>query len=191
MYFTKVPKVAQLFYPQAIWSSKNNPNLLLTFDDGPHPESTPELLACLKRQNLQATFFCTGKQAEKHPQLVDDLLSEGHTLGYHGYAHLNGWKTTTTNYLADLNKNMKCFSSKLFRPAYGKITKSQFKEIRKKLALDIVLWSHMPGDFDKNISAEVLTKRISKANRKGNIIVLHDKPECSSKVYQALSNFKV
>lgn len=190
MYFTKVPKAARLLYPEAIWSSKHNARLLLTFDDGPHPDSTPELLACLKNQKLKATFFCLGSQARKYPELVQEIKAEGHALGYHGFGHLNGWKTDPTTYLKDLEDCISLYTTRLFRPAYGRITRQQYMRIRKQQGLDIVFWTHMPGDFDKKVSKNLLANRLSQANKKGNIIVLHDKPSCSSKVCYALSNFQ-
>ncbi len=188
MYLTKIPKLVQLYYPDAIWSSEADSSLLLSFDDGPHPDSTPILLDLLKRQKRSATFFCRGSQAKKYPELISAIVQSGHSLGYHGYNHLNGWKTETSTYLEDLQSCLAYYPSQLFRPAYGKITKNQYAIIKKQLNLDIVFWTHMPGDFDSRVSSDLLTTRIRKADKAGNIIVLHDKPECLSKVCTALSN---
>ncbi len=187
MYLTKIPTLVQLYYPDAIWSSETDSSLSLTFDDGPNPESTPILLDLLRKQKRTATFFCQGSQAKKYPELISAIADSGHRLGYHGYNHLNGWKTDTTTYLEDLKTCLSYYPSHLFRPAYGKITREQYHAIKNQLNLDIVFWTHMPGDFDSKVNSDQLSRRIKKADKAGNIIVLHDKPECLSKFHAALS----
>ena len=63
--------------------------IAITFDDGPHPEFTPKAMKLLKKYNAKATFFCIGKNAEKYPELVRNILSEGHVIGNHSYSHIN------------------------------------------------------------------------------------------------------
>ena len=60
----------------------------LTFDDGPIPESTPFLLETLRRYGARATFFVVGDNVRKHPDLYQQLLAEGHSVGNHTYHHL-------------------------------------------------------------------------------------------------------
>jgi len=186
MYFSKVPSAFKIIYSKAIWSSLSDQRLRLTFDDGPNPESTLRLLEILQEKQLKAPFFCLGKQAERYPELIDAISAAGHQLGYHGYAHLSGWRTSTKAYIEDLNKNLNHYRANLFRPAYGKISSAQFKYIREQLQLDIVFWTHMPGDFDKRISEEKLTQRIKTAYDLGNLIVLHDNPFCLNRNAAAL-----
>src|SRR5437763_16151440 len=59
----------------------------LTFDDGPHPEHTPPLLDVLKDLQVPATFFVVGQQAEKHPEIVQRMVAEGHAVGHHSLTH--------------------------------------------------------------------------------------------------------
>ena len=61
--------------------------LVLTFDDGPWPETTPKVLDALKSECVRATFFLLGRNAAAHPQLARRALSEGHTIGHHSYSH--------------------------------------------------------------------------------------------------------
>lgn len=63
----------------------------LTFDDGPDPFYTPRLLDLLKRYNMKATFFLVGSHAEKHPEVVKRIHSEGHLIGIHNYVHKSNW----------------------------------------------------------------------------------------------------
>ena len=63
------------------------PVAALTFDDGPSPDTTPRILDALRREGVRATFFVLGKHAERHPELVERIVREGHELGNHGYDH--------------------------------------------------------------------------------------------------------
>ena len=67
----------------------------LTFDDGPIPESTPFLLETLRRYGARATFFVVGDNVRKHPDLYQQLLAEGHSVGNHTYHHLGSFKHWT------------------------------------------------------------------------------------------------
>jgi peptidoglycan/xylan/chitin deacetylase (PgdA/CDA1 family) len=59
----------------------------LTFDDGPHPEFTPEVLDILKKENVKATFFMIGERMEKYPEIVKEVMKQGHLIGNHTYTH--------------------------------------------------------------------------------------------------------
>jgi len=154
MYFKQVPIVIKKLYRGVTWSSASDDKLLLTFDDGPHPDSTPQLLNLLQELNIKATFFCSGIQGEKHPELIEQIIAHGHQIGSHGYHHLSGWRTDNTDYVADVKKSKNFLKTDLFRPPYGRISPKQVKLIAKELGMKTVLWTHMPGDFDSSISRE-------------------------------------
>ena len=75
------------FLPVISKGAAGKPAVALTFDDGPDPATTPLLLALLERNNIQATFFVTGMNAEKYPKLIENILERGHTIGNHSYRH--------------------------------------------------------------------------------------------------------
>jgi peptidoglycan/xylan/chitin deacetylase (PgdA/CDA1 family) len=152
--------------------------LCLTFDDGPDPGSTPELLGILNNYRIKAIFFCSGKAAEQYPELVQQIINEGHIIGNHGYNHLSGWKTSTGRYCNDVYKASVFTSDKLFRPPYGHIRLSQFRCLRKKFI--IIFWDIMPYDFDKDFGAANAIEILKKKIRPGSIIVLHDTPDAST-----------
>src|SRR5690606_14685944 len=62
-------------------------HISITFDDGPNPDFTPKVLLLLKENNAKATFFLIGKNAEKHPEIVHQIIEDGHTIGNHSYSH--------------------------------------------------------------------------------------------------------
>jgi peptidoglycan/xylan/chitin deacetylase (PgdA/CDA1 family) len=168
----------RLFYPEAIFRMRTDKKeLCLTFDDGPHPDSTPRILDILEAQNLKAIFFCNGQAAEKYPGLMSLINSKGHIIGNHGYRHLNGWITNTQVYINNVSKSAKLTSPYLFRPPYGRIRPSQFSELKKKYR--IVFWDLMPYDFDKQMSSEKVLSVLKKRIRPGSVIVLHDKTSSS------------
>jgi peptidoglycan/xylan/chitin deacetylase (PgdA/CDA1 family) len=165
-------------FPEALFREKTDEKVLyLTFDDGPDILSTTSLLNILDRHNILAVFFCSGKAALENPDMVNIIKSAGHLIGNHGYNHLNGLFTPKKKYLADIKKSAEFTSDSLFRPPYGLLRFSQYKELKKSYR--IVLWDIMPYDFDRKFgsgrSLSILIKKI----RCGSIIVLHDSPQSS------------
>jgi peptidoglycan/xylan/chitin deacetylase (PgdA/CDA1 family) len=77
--------------------------LALTYDDGPSPALTPQLLDLLRDRGALATFFMLGRNAQQHPVLVDRVMREGHDIGCHSDRHLNAWKTSPWESVADID----------------------------------------------------------------------------------------
>ena len=163
----------RILYPNAIFRIKTSEKILfLTFDDGPDPESTPEVLDILNNYNVRAIFFCNGEAAEKYPDLVEKIKETGHLIGNHGYNHLNGWKTSIDKYCDDINRASQFTSGNLFRPPYGRLTINQYRMLRKSFR--IILWDIMCYDFDWSFGAERSLHILNNKLRSGSIIVLHD-----------------
>jgi len=170
--------IAGWLYPDSIFRIKTNESLLcLTFDDGPDPDSTPKLLEILAMHNVKALFFCKGSAAEKFPDLIKRINSEGHITGNHGYNHLKGWLTSTEKYMADVERAASLIPSSFFRPPYGSLKLSQYRRLSKKYR--IIFWDIMSYDFDKSFGAKNSLKILTGKLRPGSIIVLHDKPGSS------------
>ncbi|MEK6615521.1 MAG: polysaccharide deacetylase family protein, partial [Bacteroidota bacterium] len=105
MYSVRPKWLMRKFYSSAIWRvPTKEKKIFLTFDDGPIPEVTPQALAILKEYKAKATFFCIGANIEKHPEVFQQIISDGHSIGNHTYNHLNGWKTKTKEYLENVEK---------------------------------------------------------------------------------------
>lgn len=173
--------IAGCFYPDALFRIKTTEKLLcLTFDDGPGPDSTPQLLEILERHNIKALFFCDGRAAEKYPDLIQLIKSKGHLIGNHGFNHLNGWTTSLKRYVTDVSVADNFTSAGLFRPSYGHLRLNQYKALKGKYK--IVFWDIMPYDFDKSFgsgnSLDILKRKI----RPGSIIVLHDTSNSSANI---------
>ncbi len=189
MYLRKIPYLLRLLYKQSIiWDfSFTNNEIFLTFDDGPHPDTTPEILSTLEKFNIKATFFCIGKNVEKYPELLSLIVKDGHSIGNHTYSHINGWKTDCNSYINDVEKTDEFVSSTLFRPPYGKISPNQIKRLRSKYK--IILWDVISGDFDANLSKEKCLDGVLKNTVKGSIVVFHDSLKAQENARYVLPRF--
>jgi len=165
--------IPRILYPDALFRVKTNGKILfLTFDDGPDPESTVLIISILEKYKIKALFFCCGEAAEKYPRLIELLISEGHMIGNHGYHHLDGWRTSAPEYIADAERAASFTSRLSFRPPFGRLTISQFIRLRRKFK--IVFWDLMPYDFDKGFGINKTLRVLERKIRPGAIIVLHD-----------------
>ena len=167
--------IKKLFY-NFIWKTKND-KILLTFDDGPNPETTEVILKFLKEQKIKAAFFCVGENCQKYPELVSSLINEKHLIANHTFNHkkinkLNGGERDSEidsfNQLILQNHN---FHVKYFRPPYGKFDISTSKLLREK-KLTNVMWSLFTYDYKNDI--KLVKFAVQNYLRQNSIIVLHD-----------------
>ena len=174
--FAKTPKFIQLLFPKLVWRKDSlSKEIWLTFDDGPYPEVTPFILSILKKENVKATFFLVGQQIEKFPDLTERIIKNGHLIANHSYSHKNGWFTSKENYLNDIESCQRLMpDNKLFRPPYGKITKTQITSLKEKYK--IILWDVLSYDFNQKISPKRVQENIIKNTTSGSIIVMHNNP---------------
>ena len=191
LYFTKTPRIFKKIFPSYIWSfTTQQKNIYLTFDDGPTPEITTFVLDELKKYQAKATFFCIGKNIKKNPQIFNQIIAEGHSVGTHTNNHLNGWKTNTQEYLKNIQKTAVLLhhntqNTKLFRPPYGKLKSSQAKKLLKS-GYKIIMWDVLSADYNADISKEECVENVIKNTVKGSIIVFHDSVKAKEKLYFTL-----
>lgn len=173
MYTYRIPKIVKAAYPSVTWSKpKSEGKVYFTFDDGPHPESTPAILEMLDQFGVKATFFCVGDNVQKYPKLYQEIIDKGHAVGNHTFNHLNGMKTPKTEYLSNVEKAAEVIDSKLFRPPYGKMKMNQLSQLKKKY--QVVMWTLLIGDFDPSLTKEQCFFVLKNKMKAGDIIVLHD-----------------
>lgn len=167
------------------WDVKTTEKTIyLTFDDGPHPVITPFVLAELKKYNACATFFCIGDNVCKYPETYQQIIEAEHAVGNHTMHHINGWKTTDEVYLADIAKAENYITSPLFRPPYGRLTRSQLKKLRN--SYQVVMWSVLAGDWDTTITSEKCLERVKRKIYPGCIVVLHDSEKANDRMRYVL-----
>ncbi len=173
------------FFLKSYTGSKENRNktVALTFDDGPNPTYTPIVLKLLKEYNATATFFCIGKQIEKYPELFQQIVAAGHTIGNHSFSHkttigFNGtkcWIREIESTDSIINKLLHK-KPKLFRPPYGVTT----PHLAKAIALTnhtVVGWNVRPFDTSVIRVKHPVLKHIQRKVQSGAIILLHDTHE--------------
>jgi peptidoglycan/xylan/chitin deacetylase (PgdA/CDA1 family) len=176
---------AALLYPGAILRIRTKKKLLyLTFDDGPDPDSTPNILDILSKYHVRAVFFCRGSAAERYPDLMNSIRKGDHLVGNHGYNHLKGWRISLKKYTDDIAEADELTSNFLFRPPYGLLSPCQYFKLKKKYK--IVLWDLMPYDFDTSFGADNSLRILQKKIRPGSIIVFHDRKNIS---FQLIEKF--
>jgi len=172
-YFVRTPLILQRIFKKVTWRIENEKSVYLTFDDGPNPAVTIQLLELLKKHNARATFFLLGKNAEKYPELVKQIQEENHSIGFHCNEHLNARKLKPIALLKNFRHSPNFPSTVLFRPPYGKLKIWQYNFLKNKFPL--IGWTLMPGDFDRKISIQKQLNRLLKA-KVGDIVVLHELP---------------
>lgn len=187
----RTPKIATKVFNKALWRIPSHEKIIyLTFDDGPTPEVTNQVLELLKKYNAKATFFCIGKNILANKELFLQTITDGHTIGNHTQTHQNGWKTNNSNYFDEVavcdDTIFSISGEKMtyFRPPYGKLKFSQYNQIAK--SHKIVLWDVLSFDFDLAISKETVLQNVINHTRKGSIIVFHDSVKAKEKVLYAL-----
>ncbi len=186
MYLVKPPYLLRRLSDKNIhWEVKTQEKILYyTFDDGPIPELTPKVLQILKKYNAKATFFMVADNIQKHKDVYQQVIDEGHAVGNHSYNHVKGWKLSDKEYYDNIEQANKIINSKLFRPPYGQITPKQIKELSKKY--HIILWSVLSGDYDKKTSPKKCLNNIIRNAKNGSIIVLHDNIKAETNLLFAL-----
>lgn len=185
-YPIKTPKIAQKLFPSYRWCFHPvKKEIYLTFDDGPTPEITNFVLAQLKNHNAKATFFCIGKNVERHQKIYHKIINEGHSVGNHTFNHLNSFKTNKEIYIGDIKKASKQINSKLFRPPYGKLKPSHGRLLQNE-GYEIIMWDVLSGDFDLSLNVQKCFENVLRNTEKGSIVVMHDSQKSKKKVMHLL-----
>lgn len=160
---------------QSYFDKKYQKVVALTFDDGPNPATTPQVLETLAKYDIKATFFVLGKNVSGNEDLVKRIKSEGHVVGNHSWSHpilsqlsLDEAKKQITD-TEDVLTKVLGSSSKLMRPPYGAIT----DDIRNSLDLSFIMWDVDSLDWKSKNEASILTE-IQHQVANGSIVLMHD-----------------
>ncbi len=166
-------------FPKIIYKVRIKDKLVaLTFDDGPHPLFTNELLDLFKEKGIKATFFVTGSSIEKHKKIISRMIAGGHELGNHSYSHKNLIFKKKSMIREEIEKTDRLLrelgvkSDIHFRPPFGRFLFAA-SAVLASLNKKVIMWNVPTRDFKENDS-NVILKRIYKRIKPGSIIVLHD-----------------
>ena len=175
-YHYNPPSIIKNLFKSFYWETSNN-KILLTFDDGPNPDSTEIVLKTLAELNIKALFFCVGNNNRLYPTLTKQLLDEHHIIGNHTFNHkvltkLNfddGLKEIRNfNTQLELNNNYKV---KYFRPPHGKIN-LRTKKLIKASGLKCIMWNLLTYDYQNEFSKVKFA--VDNYLQQNSIVVLHD-----------------
>lgn len=157
----------------------------LTFDDGPHPEGTPAVLAELARRGARATFFLVGEQVRREPDVAREIAAAGHEVGLHGDRHVLLLRRRVRELADDLARAAGAIADAtgaapvLYRPPYGVFSSGALALVRR-LGYRPLLWSAWGRDWERRATAASIARRATRALRPGDVVLLHDSDAYSS-----------
>jgi peptidoglycan-N-acetylglucosamine deacetylase len=167
----------------------------ITFDDGPHPSSTPKILDVLRTSNATATFFCTGKNAQSYPDIVRRMIKEGHSVGCHSMSHADArTESSFDNLRSDHKQSIRALEEiiqspiRLYRPPHGSLTFRTAWMLRRS-GLQVWLWTVDPEDWRPTANVTPIVATVS-ASESGDVILLHDwieEPESEEALDRAMT----
>ena len=168
----------QYFYPAIFRNTE--PEVILTFDDGPDPVQTPRILDTLQKHNIKAIFFVIGYKAQQHSEILQRIISEGHAVGNHTQNHSLFFAMLHSKKIAEeidaFSQNIEPLVSEkisIFRPPIGYTNPKIARALRRR-RMKIVAWSVRSYDSFKN--RESLMNRLMKTKPR-SIVLLHDNLE--------------
>lgn len=145
--------------------------IAFTFDDGPNPIYTPQLLDLLKINNMKATFFVVGSKAEQYPELIERMRAEGHLIGIHNYVHKSNWIIAPWTIRRHLRKSASIIENITgerpiyYRPPWGLLNVFDIFLMKK---YKIILWSVMAEDWSSKGGNEKIKKRLLRNIKNGD-----------------------
>jgi peptidoglycan/xylan/chitin deacetylase (PgdA/CDA1 family) len=153
--------------------------VVVTFDDGPHPDGTPAVLDVLARAGARAMFFVIGEQVERRPATAASIVEAGHLVAVHGYRHSLQLRLSASAVAEDIARAAAVIADatgvapKYHRPPFGIYSPAGLQAAREA-GLQPLLWSRCGKDWRKFTTAERIAKRAVRNLRSGDVILLHD-----------------
>lgn len=171
-------------YGDVIWRGEPGARgVALTFDDGPHPRTTRQVLEILAKAGHKATFFVVGRKVQLHPDVVREIHAAGHALGLHGYRHDRLFALKPPGYVrADIERTQQAIEQAcgvrpvLFRPPIGHVS-SRTSAGASRAGVALVAWSARGLDGVPGAEPERVVRRIEHRLQDGAIVLLHDAAE--------------
>jgi peptidoglycan-N-acetylglucosamine deacetylase len=191
--YTKLPKPSEVVR----YGKPKSKEVVLTFDDGPDPAYTPQILDILDKNHIKGSFFIIGENALQHPELVNKMYKEGHEIGNHTFTHPDVASITPFQTRMELNANQRLFqeitghSMTLFRPPYvanaEPSTKSELEPILRAQNMGYTMVGELIDSDDwQRLSSDEIVKRVLNQLPEGNVILMHDAGGDRSNTVEAL-----
>ncbi|MDF9759312.1 peptidoglycan/xylan/chitin deacetylase (PgdA/CDA1 family) [Peribacillus simplex] len=157
--------------------NKRNTGIALTFDDGPNPEYTTQLLDLLKKYEIKGSFFVVGSKVKNNPDIIKRMHEEGHTIGIHHFDHISSWILSPFQLSKQLSMTekaiMECTHEKVtfYRPPWGHF--NIFTKIASK-KYKVIMWSDIFGDWKVETCRNDLLNQLRTTSTENSILLLHD-----------------
>ncbi|MGF6953659.1 cellulose synthase/poly-beta-1,6-N-acetylglucosamine synthase-like glycosyltransferase/spore germination protein YaaH/peptidoglycan/xylan/chitin deacetylase (PgdA/CDA1 family) [Neobacillus sp. B4I6] len=191
--YRKLPKPSEVVR----YGQPKRKEVVLTFDDGPDPTYTPQILDILDKNHIKGSFFIIGENALQHPELVNKMYKEGHEIGNHTFTHPDVASITPFQTRMELNANQRLFqeitghSMTLFRPPYvanaEPSTKSELEPILRAQDMGYTMVGELIDSDDwQRLSSDEIVKRVLDQLPEGNVILMHDAGGNRSNTVEAL-----
>ena len=174
--YTVVPYMASRVFGWRVTKSLDSRSVALTFDDGPDPVYTAELLDLLQQEGIHATFFVVGHKAEAHPDLIRRMHDEGHQVGIHNYIHRPNWSMRPSTVRTGIERTATIIERltgerpTVYCPPWGALNAG---DVLCPPSYEMILWSKMAEDW-KLEGGKAKIKRLLSNVSEGDIILLHD-----------------
>jgi peptidoglycan/xylan/chitin deacetylase (PgdA/CDA1 family) len=178
-------RILHFFAPSVVLRTSSG-SMHLTFDDGPHPVATSKVLAVLRERGLKATFFLLGRNCRSYPDLVRQVIGEGHSVGNHTYSHeclSFRTKDYIRNEIQRTDEAIRAITgsgTRFFRPPYGCVNGRIVRSARR-LKLTCVLWDTDSKDFREG-SLKAIKRRVARQSTNGSILLFHDNERTANKI---------
>lgn len=147
----------------------------LTFDDGPQPRYTREVLDILKRNHIRATFFLIGRMVKEFPKIAREVADAGHVVGNHSWSHPSKPKDPVSEFVRTDAELVRVLGRRpdLFRPPYG-LLHNGLAQTAQKRGDAVILWNSVGADWSKKSTSDSITRAVLGLARPGGIALLHD-----------------
>lgn len=170
--------IGSQFFIRTVWKGDSN-MVALTFDDGPHPIHTAQILNVLKEEGVKAAFFCIGRKAEEHPELVRQIMADGHIIGNHTYLHTHRFGMLSEKKVREeirLGKNvLKDIigrTPKYFRPPFGVMNPKIARAVATERDV-IIGWDLRSRDGVARSEQQILNRVLPRLD-KASLLLFHD-----------------
>lgn len=157
----------------------------LTFDDGPHTQGTPAVLAALAERGVRASFFLVGEQVLRNPSLAAEIVARGHAIGLHCHRHRNLLRLTPRQVREDHARALAAIEDAtgvkpaLYRPPYGILNATALR-LAGAAGMRTLLWSHWGRDWQARATPQSIAARVTAGAGEGAVLLLHDADDYSA-----------
>ena len=175
-YYYNPPIIVKKMFSNFQWNSETE-KVMLTFDDGPNPNTTKLILNELEKHSVKSIFFCVGENLERYPEITKEILASGHEIGNHTFSHQRITKQKKSELFNAIEKVQNIaqekygYEIKYFRPPHGRFNLRSNKTL-SEFNLINVMWSLLTYDYKNDLN--IVKFALSKNLNKNSIIVLHD-----------------